>query len=61
MSQSPNQCVKPKDLRQASYAKVAQMVGNQPVSFTNKPTAATDNISKAQIQAQRELSQNNDP
>ena len=37
------------------------MVGNQPVSFTNKPTAATDNISKAQIQAQRELSQNNDP
>ena len=56
-----SQGAQPKELRQASHAKVAQMVGNQPVSFTNKPTAATDNISKAQIQAQRELSQNNDP
>ena len=44
-----SQAVQPKELRQASRAKVAQMVGNQPVSFTNKPTAATDNISKAQI------------
>ena len=39
-----SQSVLPKEFRQASYAKVAQMVGNQPVSFANKPTAATDNI-----------------
>lgn len=33
--------IPPKELRQAHYAKVAQMVGGQPASFANKPTAAT--------------------
>jgi hypothetical protein len=44
-----SQVVKPKELRQTSYAKLVQMVGDQFVDAANKPTAATDNISKLQI------------